>query len=34
MWAAMTGLQSEASMPAVQLAELFYREHLFLYVGD
>lgn len=33
-WATMTGLPSEASMPAVKLAELFYREHLFLHVGD
>ncbi|MCP1442496.1 hypothetical protein J3D54_001628 [Pseudomonas sp. GGS8] len=34
MWATMTGLPSEASMPAAKLAELFYREHLFLHVGD
>lgn len=33
LWAAMTGLPAETSMPALQLAELFYREHLFLYVG-
>ena len=34
MWATMTGLPSEASMPAVKLAELFYLEYLFLHVGD
>lgn len=33
VWAAMTGLPVDASMPAVRLAELFYREHLFLHVG-
>ncbi|MFH0022925.1 GTPase-associated system all-helical protein GASH [Pseudomonas fluorescens] len=33
LWAAMTGLPADTSMPAVQLAELFYREHLFLYVS-
>lgn len=33
-WSSMTGLPTDASMSAVQLAELFYREHLFLYVGD
>ncbi|MGO4367769.1 GTPase-associated system all-helical protein GASH [Pseudomonas sp. PAB10] len=34
VWASMTGLPADASMSAVQLAELFYREHLFLYVGN
>ncbi|WP_122425542.1 GTPase-associated system all-helical protein GASH [Pseudomonas viridiflava] len=34
MWATMTGLPSEASMPGAKLAELFYREYLFLNVGD
>lgn len=34
LWASMTGLPSDASMPALKLAELFYREHLFLHVGD
>ena len=34
VWAAMTGLPAEVSMSAVELAELFYREHLFLYVDD
>lgn len=33
VWASMTGLPADASMSAVTLAELFYREHLFLYVG-
>lgn len=32
VWASMTGLPAEASMSAVALAELFYREHLFLHV--
>jgi hypothetical protein len=34
LWASMTGLPVDASMSEVRLAELFYREHLFLYVGD
>ncbi|HMT41618.1 MAG TPA: GTPase-associated system all-helical protein GASH [Sphingorhabdus sp.] len=33
-WAAMTGLPADTKLPAVRLAELFYLEHLFLYVGD
>ena len=33
VWASMTGLPVEASMSAVSLAELFYREHIFLYVN-
>lgn len=33
LWAAMTGLSADTSMSAVQLAELFYREHLFLHVS-
>jgi GTPase-associated system helical domain len=33
-WAAMTGLSADTKIPAVRLAELFYLEHLFLYVGD
>lgn len=31
-WAALTGLAKDVSVPADQLAELFYREHLFLRV--
>jgi hypothetical protein len=34
VWASMTGLPADASMAAVQLAEIFYREHLFLSVGN
>lgn len=33
VWAAMTGLPEDASMPAIKLAELFYREYLFLHVN-
>lgn len=33
LWASKSGLPSDTSMSAVQIAELFYREHLFLYVG-
>lgn len=33
-WASMTGLHADVSMSAVQLAELFYREHLFLLVSE
>jgi len=33
VWSSMTGLPDDASMSSVQLAELFYREHLFLLVG-
>lgn len=33
-WASMTGLPADVSMSALQLAELFYREHLFLLVGE
>lgn len=33
VWVSMTGLPADASMSAVQLAELFYHEHLFLSVG-
>lgn len=33
-WAALTGLAADVTLPAVQLAELFYREHLFLRVSD
>jgi len=32
VWAAMTSLPADASMSSLQLAELFYREHLFLHV--
>ena len=32
-WASMTGLPADASMSTVQIAELFYREHLFLHVS-
>lgn len=34
VWTFMTELPAEASMSAVKLAELFYREHLFLNVSD
>lgn len=34
IWASMTGLPSNASMPAVNLAEHVYREHLFLNVDS
>jgi hypothetical protein len=34
MWGSMTGLPADASMSALKLAELFYREHLFLHVND
>ena len=33
-WAALTGLSMDLSLPADQLAELFYREHLFLRVSS
>jgi hypothetical protein len=33
IWASMTGLPADTSLPPVKLAELFYREHLFLHVG-
>ncbi|WP_420141393.1 GTPase-associated system all-helical protein GASH [Sphingomonas sp.] len=33
-WAALTGLAVNVSLPADQLAELFYREHLFLRVSS
>lgn len=32
-WASMTGLPADASMSSIRLAELFYREHLFLHVS-
>ncbi|MFC5736033.1 GTPase-associated system all-helical protein GASH [Sinirhodobacter huangdaonensis] len=32
-WAGLTGLPVDLQLPAVTLAELFYREHVFLYVG-
>ena len=32
-WAGLTGLSPDVSLPALKLAELFYREHLFLNVG-
>jgi hypothetical protein len=34
LWASMTGLPTEASISALKLADLFYREHLFLHVND
>jgi len=34
LWVSMTGLPAEASISAIKLAELFYREHLFLHVSD
>lgn len=33
VWSSMTGLSEDASLPAIELAQLFYREHLFLFVG-
>ena len=33
VWASKSGLPLDTSMSAVQIAELFYREHLFLFVG-
>jgi hypothetical protein len=33
LWASMTGLPINESMPAIALGEQFYREHLFLHVG-
>jgi hypothetical protein len=33
-WAGVTGLPGDASMPADQLGVQFYREHLFLHVGQ
>lgn len=33
VWVSKSGLPSDTSMSAVQIAELFYREHLFLHVG-
>jgi hypothetical protein len=33
VWAAKSGLPADTSMPAVRIAELFYREHLLLFVG-
>lgn len=32
-WSALTGLPADVSLPAAQLAELFYREYLFLRVS-
>lgn len=32
-WAAMTGLHADASLSSIRLAELFYREHLYLHVA-
>jgi hypothetical protein len=32
-WTALTGLPAEASMSAIRLAELFYREHLYIHVA-
>ncbi|WP_378948059.1 GTPase-associated system all-helical protein GASH [Mesorhizobium sp. ANAO-SY3R2] len=33
-WTGLTGLAADLPMPAVRLAELFYREFLYLYVGE
>jgi hypothetical protein len=33
VWASMTGLPIDTSIPAIKLAELFYREYLFLHVN-
>lgn len=33
VWASKSGLPPDTSMSSVQIAELFYREHLFLFVG-
>lgn len=32
-WSGLTGIAADAQLPAVKLAELFYREHIFLYVS-
>ena len=32
-WAGLTGLPVDLQLPAVTLAQLFYREHVFLNVG-
>ena len=32
-WSGLTGLSVDVALPAVKLAELFYREHLFINVG-
>lgn len=33
-WSNLTGLAADAQLPSVKLAELFYREHVFLNVGS
>jgi len=33
VWASKSGLPPDTCMSAIQIAELFYREHLFLFVG-
>jgi len=32
VWTAQTGIGADAALPPAQLAELFYREYLFLHV--
>jgi hypothetical protein len=32
-WSGLTGFSSDVALPAIQLAKLFYREHLFLHVS-
>lgn len=33
-WSTLTGLAADVSLPSILMAELFYREHLFLFVGE
>jgi hypothetical protein len=33
-WSTLTGLAVDVSLPSILLAELFYREHLFLFVSE
>lgn len=33
-WSALTGLAVDVSLPSIMLAELYYREHLFLFVSE
>ena len=33
-WSTLTGLAIDVSLPSILLAELFYREHLFLFVSE
>lgn len=33
-WAQLTGLSADVALPGVRLAELFYREHVFINIGE